>query len=183
MDTVAYSGSDEAVTVDLEEGTGEGGHAEGDVITDIKVVFGSRYGDVLVGDDSANQLFSNAGDDELRGGAGDDTLTSDAGDDALWGGAGNDWLDGGAGNDRFSGGGGGDIFGFDFGHSDDIITDFTDGEDLIAIYVSGLSGFDELVVSSDPDGVTIDLMANGGGTIRLEGFDIADLDAGDFSFA
>ena len=192
VDTVDYRDSDWAVTVDLGEGTAEGGHAKGDVITDIEDIVGSEYGDFLVGDDNANWLSGNAGDDELRGGGGYDWLQGNAGDDrlsggrdndVLEGGAGNDWLDGGAGDDRLSGGGGHDVFIFDFGYGDDIITDFTDGDDVIYLSVFGLSGFDELVVSSDPDGVTIDLMANGGGTIRLEGFDIADLDAEDFLFA
>ena len=178
VDAVSYGASDEAVTVDLGKGTAKGGHAEGDVIIDIEDIIGSGYGDFLVGDDSANHLYGNAGDDELWGGAGDDEL---------WGDAGNDWL---------SGGGGDDVFRFNFDHGDDIIVDFTDGDDLIdlSVFVTGgdlldptefdaLSGFDELVVSSDPDGVTIDLTAHLGGTIRLEGFDIADLDAGDFLFA
>ena len=137
-DTVDYQNSNGAVTVDLGEGTGEGGYAEGDVITDIENLFGSDHGDFLVGDDSANYLIGNAGDD---------------------------------------------VFGFHFGHGDDIIADFTDGDDLIDIRFFDLSGFDELVVASDSDGVTIDLMAHGGGTIRLEGFAIADLDAGDFLFS
>ncbi len=178
VDTLSYNESDEAVTVDLGEGTGKGGHAEGDVIIDIEDIVGSEYGDFLVGDDSANLLSGIAGDDELWGGGGDDELWGDDGDD------------------RLSGGSGNDIFRFDFKHGDDIIVDFTDGEDLIdlSVFVTGgdlleptdfvpLSGFDELVVSSDPDGVTIDLTANGGGTIRLEGFAIADLDATDFLFA
>ena len=308
IDWVSYKGSDRGVTVDLGDGTAEGGHAEGDVITDIENVFGSEYGDFLVGDDSANHLIGNAGDDklrggagddELRGGAGDDSLRGDAGDDqfwgedgndrlsggagndrlrgnvgddSLWGGAGNDYLEGhagddelwggagndqlygnndddelrggagadglwggagddqlwgedgaddllggagddqlwgedgddylvgsagddqlwgedgddflsgGAGDDILRGGVGDDVFGFDFGHGDDIITDFTDGDDLIYLGAFGLSGFDELVVASDSDGVTIDLTAHGGGTILLEGFAIADLDAGDILF-
>ncbi len=100
--------------------------------------------------------------------------------DVLEGDDGGNELSGGGGNDRLSGRGGNDIFRFDFGQGDDIITDFTDGEDLIDLNIFELSSFDELVISSDPDGVTIDLVTHGGGTIRLEGFDIADLDAGDF---
>ena len=100
--------------------------------------------------------------------------------DVLEGDDGGNQLSGGGGNDRLSGRGGEDIFRFDFGHGDDIITDFTNGDDLIDLSVFGLSSFDELVVASDSDGVTIDLTAHNGGTIRLEGFDIADLDPGDF---
>ena len=202
VDMVSYSQSDRGVTVDLGKGTGEGGYAEGDVITDIENVWGSQYDDFLIGDDSANRLDGDngndrlsggAGDDELRGGWGADDLRGGAGDDFLLGGGGGDDLSGGAGDDSLwgggslsttlSGGAGDDIFGFGFGYADDIITDFTDGDDLINLSAFGLSGFDELVVSSDSDGVTIDLRAHDGGTIRLEGFDIADLDAGDFIFS
>ena len=35
-DRITYRGSDAGVTVDLEDGTGEGGHAEGDVIVDVE---------------------------------------------------------------------------------------------------------------------------------------------------
>ena len=157
VDWVYYGDSNEAVTVYLWEGTGKRGYAEGDVIVQVENVIGSEYGDVLEGDDGANHLSGGSG--------GDDSLSGHAGNDSLWGGAGND------------------VFIFDSGHGDDIITDFTDGNDLIDLSAFGLSGFDELVVSSDSDGVTIDLRAHDGGTIRLEGFDIADLDATDFIFS
>ena len=143
-------------------------------------LWGDDGDDSLWGDDGDDYLQGNAGDDELRGGAGDDTLWGDAGDDELRGDAGDDYLQGDDGDDVMEGGTGDDIFSFDSGHGDDIIADFTDGDDVINLISFGLSGFDELVVSSDSNGVTIDLVAHGGGTIRLEGFDIADLDAGDF---
>ena len=234
-DTVSYTGSDRGVRVYLETGTGKGGHAEGDVIAQVESVLGSNYGDVLGGDNGANRLSGGGGNDRLSGRGGDDVLEGGAGADRLIGGSGMDTvsysgsdeavrvdlgdgtgegghaegdviaqvenvlgsnygdllmgnngansLNGGGGNDRLSGGGGDDVFSFDFGHGDDIIIDFTDGDDLIDLSAFGLAGFDELVVSSDSDGVTIDLGANGGGTILLEGFDIADLDAGDFLFS
>ncbi len=145
-------------------------------------LWGDAGNDNLWGNGGDDYLQGDAGDDELRGGADDDDLLGNDGDDALWGDDGDDWLFGGSGNDVMEGGTGDDRFSFDSGHGDDIIADFTDGDDVINLISFGLSGFDELVVSSDSDGVTIDLMANGGGTIRLEGFDIADLDAGDFLF-
>ena len=43
-----------------------------------------------------------------------------------------------------------------------------------------MSGYDALTISSATDGVTIDLSAHDGGTILLEGFDMANLDAVDF---
>ena len=93
VDWITYGGSDAGVTVDLGEGTGEGGHAQGDVIAEVENVRGSVYPDVLVGDDSANRLYGGDGADELRGRGGDDLLE---------GAAGADRLDGGGGMDRVS---------------------------------------------------------------------------------
>ena len=177
VDTVNYWFSYEGVTVNLVEGTG--GDAEGDVLTGIEIVRGSHRGDnVLVGDSSDNQLYGFGGNDELRGNDGDDYLDGDRGDDVLWGGAGNDVLDGGPGAD---------IFIFAPGHGDDIIPRFSiTNVDLIDLTAFELSGFDDLTISSAVDNlifnVTIDLSAHGGGTILLEDYDIANLDASDFIF-
>ena len=74
-DWASYLGSDESVTVRLKEGTGEGGHAEGDSIADdIENVRGSLHNDAIVGDDGANHLAGSGGADGLWGGAGNDTL-------------------------------------------------------------------------------------------------------------
>lgn len=155
MDIVVYWSSDAAVTVDLENGTGRGGHAEGDVIVDVENLWGSDHNDVLSGDTGANRLYGGRGDDELQGNAGDDVL------------------DGGEGSDRFI---------FERSNGDDVILDFTDNEDLIDLTGMGLSGFDALITSSGPDGVILDVTESGGGTILLEGFDITNLDASDFIF-
>lgn len=52
----------------------------------------------------------------------------------------------------------------------------------IDVKAFGLPGFDDLAVSSDTGGVIIDLTDHEGGTILLEGFDSANLDAADFLF-
>ena len=64
----------------------------------------------------------------------------------------------------------------------DTITDFRNGRDVIDVSAFGLSGFDDLDLASGADGVAVDLTDHGGGTLLLEGFDIADLDAADFLF-
>ena len=74
VDWVSYQGSNDGVTIDLSEGSGEGGHAQGDVITNIENVAGSDYADVLWGDGNANKLEGGEGDDELRGSGGEDIL-------------------------------------------------------------------------------------------------------------
>ncbi|MFG6487753.1 PA14 domain-containing protein [Roseateles sp. BYS78W] len=81
IDTAVYSGSSAGVTIDLAAGTGKGGEAEGDTLTQIENVIGSDHDDVLRGDAGANVL---------QGGAGDDVLEGRGGADSLQGGAGND---------------------------------------------------------------------------------------------
>ncbi len=209
-DTVSYQGSNTGVTVNLRDKTGEGGHAEGDVIIDVEGVIGSDFGDMLDGDDGPNQLegrdgnddlwgshgddvlsggagddllHGNEGNDLLQGGAGDDWLNGYIGDDELWGGDGDDELNGNGGTDRLNGGAGSDIFLFEFWLGYTIISDFTDNQDRIDLTYFELSDIDELAITSDADGVTIDMTSiEGGGTILLENFDIANLDASDFIF-
>ena len=146
IDIVVYWSSDAAVTVDLEDGTGQGGHAEGDVIVNVENLWGSDHNDVLSGDARSNRLYGSRG---------------------------NDILEGRGGADRFI---------FEHSNGDDIILDFTDNEDLIDLSAIGLSGYDDLTLSSDSNGVTIDMTSSGGGSILLENFDIANLDASDFIF-
>lgn len=92
-DTISYSGSTEAVIVDLMTGTGSGGDAAGDTIVNIENVRGSSFNDELAGDANANTLI---------GGDGDDVLTGRGGDDSFVGGPGADVLDGGDGSDLAS---------------------------------------------------------------------------------
>ena len=139
---------------------------------------------MLAGDRRDNVLDGGAGDDALYGGpgGGDDVMLGNAGNDRLFGGLGNDRLDGGAGNDRLAGGAGTDVFVFAPGHGADTITDFANSQDRIDLTAFDLTGYDDLTVTSGTDGVTIDLSAHDGGTILLEGFDMANLDAADFLF-
>ena len=60
---------------------------------------GSKYDDVLRGDDGANKLSGGQGDDKLNGRQGDDSLFGNRGDDTLLGGDGADLLSGGSGMD------------------------------------------------------------------------------------
>ncbi|MDE0154963.1 MAG: FG-GAP-like repeat-containing protein [Gammaproteobacteria bacterium] len=165
-DMVSYWDSDTGVTVNLEEGTGEGGHAEGDVIVNIERIEGSSHGDVLTGDDDHNYIYGLAGADRIIGGAGNDRLhgnTNSPGEEDREGNT--------------------DVFVFDVGHGNDSIYYFVDNEDKIDLSAFDLSGFDDLVLFSDYFGVTtIDLSDHGGGTIKLFEFDIANLDATDFLF-
>ena len=138
--------------------------------------------DTIDGGPGHDRLFGGVGDDVLYGGEGGDILKGGPGADTLQSGSGDDMLEGGAGADTMDGGIGFDTFIFDLGHGMDTITDFRNGQDLIDISAFGLSGLDDLALASVADSVSIDLADHGGGTILLEGFDIANLDATDFLF-
>ena len=82
-DTVSYSGSNAGVTVNLLTGAGERGDAEGDMLSNIENLIGSRYNDVLTGDTGNNVLRGGAGDDVIMGGAGADRLQGGTGQDTV----------------------------------------------------------------------------------------------------
>lgn len=71
---------------------------------------GGAGADTLVGNDQANVLDGEGGDDRLFGAQANDRLIGDAGTDRLDGGVGNDVLIGGAGRDALIGGAGIDTF-------------------------------------------------------------------------
>lgn len=138
------------------------------------IVVGDGGDDVLYGGTGNDRLIGHSGNDAIYGGEGTDTLRGDEGDDTLAGGTGDDFLVGGTGADAF-------VYGQGDGH--DQVWGFTDGEDVIDLRaMSGISGFDDLAIRADGNAAVIDFRAHGGGSIRLENFDAADLDAADFLF-
>jgi len=103
IDTASYAGSTSRVVVRLSNGTGEGGHAQGDTLTGIENLTGSDWNDSLIGANGvANRLEGGKGNDYLDGLSGNDTLIGGDGTDTLKGGAGADVLNGGAGIDTAS---------------------------------------------------------------------------------
>ncbi|WP_037416207.1 pre-peptidase C-terminal domain-containing protein, partial [Sinorhizobium sp. CCBAU 05631] len=97
IDTVVYAGSSDGVTIDLKNGTANGGDGDGpvqivgrgaairhDILEGFENAVGSSFDDHLIGNAFAN---------ELSGGTGDDTLTGGGGADRLNGGAGSDTAD------------------------------------------------------------------------------------------
>ncbi|PJE37078.1 hypothetical protein CVM52_08980, partial [Pseudooceanicola lipolyticus] len=117
----------------------------------------------------------------LTGSEAADALEGSDGDDTLLGRKSNDLLEGGAGNDRLDGGGGDDIFVFGDGHGNDVITDFTIGEDLIWIDRTATAAldYDDLGISQVGNDTVID---TGDGTITLLNTRMADLSVDDFFF-
>jgi Ca2+-binding RTX toxin-like protein len=71
-DTASYLNAASDVNVDLMNGTGASGEAQGDILISIENLTGSAYNDVLTGNGDGNVLIGDSGNDTLRGGAGDD---------------------------------------------------------------------------------------------------------------
>ena len=206
-DTATYQNSSVGVLVRLHNAAAvKFGDAEGDTLTGVEHLIGSRYNDTLAGDGEDNIMRGGDGDDVLYGGpaGGDDEMYGDNGDDRIFGGRGNDILTGGEGNDRLRGGPGEDILIADGDHmdvlhggpDDDIfrffpgdigggtIQDFTDGEDVIDLTAfTGISSMDDLDIISHGDNVQIEVAGTDYLTIIiLSDFDINNLDNSDFLF-
>ena len=169
------------------EADGSGPYYVGD-----DLIVGRDGDDSIDGADGHDTAFGAEGDDDLTGGAGhdwlfggegDDTLDGGDGNDRLIGGEGADMLAGGDGDDTLTGGAGADSFVYQAGHGNDRITDFTDGEDAIALdSFAGIAGFEDLAVTQVETDVAIDLSDHGGGTLTLENLALDALDGTDFLF-
>ncbi|WP_343717908.1 calcium-binding protein [Inquilinus sp.] len=81
VDTVDYSSSGAGVTVDLAAGTGSGGDAQGDTLTNIENITGTAFIDHLYGNAADNTILGLDGNDTIRGGAGADHIDGGAGSD------------------------------------------------------------------------------------------------------
>jgi Ca2+-binding RTX toxin-like protein len=95
---VHYENASGPMSVDLDTGhaTGQGT----DILVSIVDVAGSRYGDVIKGNELANTLRLGRGNDTGIGRAGPDRLLGGPGSDDLDGGGGANTNDGGDGNDH-----------------------------------------------------------------------------------
>jgi Ca2+-binding RTX toxin-like protein len=149
MDYFDYRDSNAEVYVDIQNSSLSRGYAAGD-ITDgtIDGIFGSRFGDTLIGGLGENYqgndvyttvIYGGDGSDSIDGIGGSDSLFGDAGDDTVIGGTGNDLIYGGADNDRLYG-----------GANNDTIVGGT-GQD--SLY--GGSGTDQLFGGADQDRIFV----------------------------
>jgi len=80
-DTVDFSDSAAAVTVDLDAGTATGNGS--DTISNCEDVQGSDLNDTITGDANDNGLFGGAGNDLIDGGDGGDTIDGEGGIDTV----------------------------------------------------------------------------------------------------
>ena len=103
------------------------------------LIFGGAGNDAINGNLGNDTIDAGDGNDVARGGKDNDSISGGAGNDTLSGDLGNDTLIGGAGNDVLTGGDGADVFKFAgsdahyTGAGTDVITDYTDGTDKIAL--------------------------------------------------
>ncbi len=138
-DTVSYGSSTSGVTIDLAAGTGVGGHAQGDALSNIESVVGSEWADGITGNDQDNSLVGLAGADTIIGAGGDDVLAGGDGNDSLDGGTGDDFLYGGEGDDTLNGGDG-----FDTAIYEGLAAEYTVTDLGTHIEVSSAAGTDTL---------------------------------------
>ncbi|MDQ0423557.1 Ca2+-binding RTX toxin-like protein [Peteryoungia aggregata LMG 23059] len=138
IDTADYSGSFAAISIDLANGTGSGGDAEGDTFSGIEKLIGTTFDDVFVSGAAGNHFVGGSGNDiylvnhadviveELASQGEDEIRTTlstysiagnaaierlrytGASDSSLTGNAGANVLIGGSGNDVLIGGAGAD---------------------------------------------------------------------------
>jgi len=168
VDTVVYAGSSSGVTVDLANGTAQGGDADGpvqivgrgtvirhDIIVDVENATGSYHDDHLIGTGGANTLSGGAGDDLLTGGAGDDLLDGGAGRDTA------DYADAAEGVRLNLGKGG------------------SEGDTYVSIENLSGSGFDDRIKGDRGANV----LTGQGGNDTLKGGNGADILLGDFAAA
>ncbi len=111
-------------------------HAAGDYIETILVktttgleIAGNDQANLIVGNIGNDKLFGKGGNDVIQAGLGDDFVNGGEGDDTLEADVGNDGLAGGKGDDLLKGGEGHDVYFYDMGDGLDTIVE-TRPEDL-----------------------------------------------------
>jgi Ca2+-binding RTX toxin-like protein len=182
FDRAAFSsGATRGVTVDLRlQGTAQDTGQGMDTLVNIENVSGTRFNDVITGDEGSNWLW---GGSDGSGVTGDDVISAGGGDDLVEVGTGNHTLDGGAGADALS------LYGNQF--------DITAAGVTLSLALQGsaqatgqgsmiLTGFENLSGSIHGDRLTGDGAANviggGGGADVIEGGGGNDLLLGDGMF-
>jgi Ca2+-binding RTX toxin-like protein len=143
------------------------------------ILCGDRGADSLTGGEGNDLLFGNAGADSLDGGEGNDTLMGGKGNDSLTGGDGDDFLCGDRGSDTLTGGTGRDVFILTEGFDSDIITDFSDGLDVLGL--TGTLTFEQLSVSAGAGATLISVAATGELLASLIGVDANLIGVEDFA--
>ena len=103
------------------------------------MIFGNENPNSIVTGSGNDTIIGNTGNDKIFGGAGNDILCGDSGNDVINGNAGNDTINGGTGNDTLKGDAGNDIFVFGSNANNDLILDYTSGQDKIKLSGENIS--------------------------------------------
>ncbi|WP_052261743.1 heparin lyase I family protein [Leisingera sp. ANG-M1] len=161
------------------------GTSQNDAIQGYKgsdVLRGLNGNDIVRGGGGHDTVYGGAGDDKVYGGNRGDELFGRSGDDKLWGGNGNDNLDGGSGNDTLKGGKGNDTFVFGAGSGDDVVLDFTVGDDKVFMDFDAneLNSVRVQQQSGEEGGV---LISYGDDSLLLQGVNYNELSSSDFILA
>ena len=136
------------------------------------------------GDDT---IIGSGGNDTLRGNRNNDSLSGDGGDDFLYGGRNNDYVNGGGGDDLIAGefgsdvligGSGRDRFVLESGGGADIIADFEDSQDLIALS-RGLT-FAQIRITQGEGGALISIPITGEILATVTGISASSISRPDF---
>jgi len=158
------------------------------IVTAQGVVQETNEDQVLVGTAGDDMLTGSNGNDTISGIDGNDLVTGGGGNDLLAGGAGNDVVNGGTGDDNMGGGAGNDTFIFTelTDGERDVITDWTNGEDLFRL--TGITNAPGSGLQGRVDALDITAVAGGvefgfdGHTVFLQGASVGDLGLEDFIF-
>ncbi len=165
-DTLTGGTGDDAIYGDLGDDIAEGGDGADTILggngsdtlsgqNGNDAILGGNGVDILDGNQGADYLNGNMGADTLDGGEGNDTLRGGMDDDFILGASGDDLIYGDKGNDTLIGASGADTFVLRPGDGMDVIVDFEDGIDAIAL-PAGIT-FDDLTIDGTLPSVTIRL--------------------------
>ena len=167
-----------------------------ELIREIQVSLAPLQPNYLSGDDRNNAATGGPGEDTMIGSRGNDTLRGNRGNDSISGGGDNDFLYGGRdndylngddeddlisgefGNDVLIGGNGRDRFVLESGGGADIIVDFEDSQDLIALS-RGLT-FAQIRITQGNDGALISIPITGEILATLTGVAASQISRPDF---
>lgn len=167
VDTADYSASGSAVNVNLSNGTGTGGDAQGDTLTEIENVTGTAFNDTLTG---------GAGNNLLTGGLGNDVFDYNSATTGV------DFIDGGSGNDTA------DFSDFNFAIWTDL--GLTSGEEIyhrnganvssgVWSAIANVSGVENIVTTAFQDVIFGNSADNTFGFVGVQGNDFDRFDGRD----
>lgn len=190
-DTYVVDNRGDIVTENLDQGLDT-------VNSSITYTLGNNIEDLVLTGSNAINGTGNALNNVVSGNAGDNSLTAGAGNDGVNGGEGNDTINGGVGADNLSGDGGNDVLTGGAGHDTfhfsyigfgaDLVTDFTDGQDLLNLTSLGIHpySFDAAIQSGAltiADVGADTLITYGSDSIRLVGVaDATTINSADFLY-